>query len=64
MSHGPIHDEDGCPDEPMVQLVLYDTGQICTALVDNMDLAVKRAQAVNGVIVELPILKDYRTEKS
>jgi hypothetical protein len=46
-----------------VHLVLYDSGQICTALVDNLSLAEKRAQAVGGVVVELPILKDYRTEK-
>mgnify|MGYP001610038942 CR=1 FL=1 len=50
--------------DPMVHLVLYDSGQICTALVDNPDLAEKRAQAVNGVVVELPILKDYRLEKA
>lgn len=48
------------PSDPKVHLVLYDNGQICTALVDNPDLAEKRARAVGGVIVELPILKDYR----
>ena len=63
MSHGPIHHEGGCPDEPKVHLVLYDNGQICTALVDNLSLAEKRARAVGGVIVELPILSDYRAEK-
>ena len=52
------------PDNPKVHLVLYDSVQICTALVDNPGLAEKRAQAVSGVVVELPILSDYRTEKS
>ncbi len=45
-------------------LVLYDTGQICTALVDNPKLAEKRAHAIGGVVVELPIFKDYRAEKA
>jgi len=50
------------PDGPKVHLVLNDTGQLCSALVDNLELAERSARSVRGVVVELPILSDYRTE--
>lgn len=46
--------------ESRVQLVLYPEGQIHKAVIDAPDLADKHARAVKGVVVELPVLADYR----
>ncbi|HEY9408900.1 MAG TPA: hypothetical protein VIP77_04905 [Jiangellaceae bacterium] len=51
-------------NEPVkVQLVVYAEGQIGLAVVDNPARAHEYARAVEGVVVELPALADYRAAK-
>ena len=49
--------------ESKVHMVLYDSGLHAGTYLDAPELADEHARAVNGVVVELPILNDYRAGK-
>lgn len=56
-------DEDDKP-ETLVQLVVDPVAGILSTWVDNPDRAEEFARNVDGVVVELPVVADYRAEEA
>lgn len=57
---GATQEDEEARTAPTVQLVVYAEGQIGLAVVDSPDRADEYARNVGGVVVELPVLADYR----
>lgn len=53
----------GEQEQPSVWLVVYDIGGLASATLDE-ERAHRRARSINGVVVQMPIVADYRQGQS